>query len=793
MQNGKYAGLTPQQKYDLLTKDFLERDGDHFVRIRRTGRLGWEDTLPEGSAYSAAIVNPKSDRELLLNASKLARQMIVAMDTPFKVKVRISTNKSCTDSKEVFVATKVFDEPDMTPGEKLDVFLGLTVHEGSHLLYTDFAALKAPKMRNRLLCRLENIIEDEMIERHLGERKPGLANFLKATKYYYFGKYADAAAEVKQDRMTRLFNAVISLIRYPASLPPRDAEEFADELLRVRDILTPFPEDTPGCVEKAGELLELFKELAGKALDAMKKEQERQKKQENQEGNAQQGQPDNDGNSDGNGDPQESQTQEGDPGEDRDEPENDGSEPDEKPDGEAGNETEDGDEDPGDEDIPETDDGDEPDPGQDTGQEDGNDDGDDLPEEDPEDDTPEEGDGEEDGEEGDGDDSEEGKGSPETEDPGNPDNDDPEDNDSESVNPEDDDAKGPDKVSGNGTEGDADGEGDPTDGDGDADGGAAPLSDEETEKMLNDILDAAEELGTEPGAGQNPDEEQMCETAREKDQRTAMECDGDLETGILPGTVFIRKEADHRTYADSLRRVKRYVNATAAALRCNDTDYAYTLTGLRNGLLDTNRLAEARQGVPTVYMKKGRVRTDRVNLAVLVDESYSMDGYKETLARDTAVLLREATENISNVELYMYGYTSTWNAEANIFPYAEGRTRYDKDIIGSISAINGTPTAQAVMECAARIRRTSRVTTLMFIISDGMAIGGTAAVRKAVDKAQADGFQVIGISIDPSLPEEKLKEMYDRSIAMTDISQLPLSLSKTVKAALLRTAKKTRT
>ena len=34
------SNLTPEEKLDLLTKDFLERDGDHFVRIRKEGRLG---------------------------------------------------------------------------------------------------------------------------------------------------------------------------------------------------------------------------------------------------------------------------------------------------------------------------------------------------------------------------------------------------------------------------------------------------------------------------------------------------------------------------------------------------------------------------------------------------------------------------------------------------------------------------------------------------------------------------------------------------------------------------------
>ena len=157
-----YKGLTPEQKYDLLTRDFLERDGDTFVRIRTSDRLGWESTIPEDGAYSAVILNPKSERELYLNAVNLARQMIVAMNTPFRVNVRVSPNRSCTDGHTVYVATKVFDDPELPLGKKLDTFLGLTVHEGSHLLYTDFKELE--KNDNIIVHKLQNIFEDERIE-----------------------------------------------------------------------------------------------------------------------------------------------------------------------------------------------------------------------------------------------------------------------------------------------------------------------------------------------------------------------------------------------------------------------------------------------------------------------------------------------------------------------------------------------------------------------------------------------------------------------------------------------------
>ena len=41
--------MSDSELIEKLSKDWIERDGDSFVRIRKTGRLGWEETLEKGS------------------------------------------------------------------------------------------------------------------------------------------------------------------------------------------------------------------------------------------------------------------------------------------------------------------------------------------------------------------------------------------------------------------------------------------------------------------------------------------------------------------------------------------------------------------------------------------------------------------------------------------------------------------------------------------------------------------------------------------------------------------------
>ncbi len=77
-------------------------------------------------------------------------------------------------------------------------------------------------------------------------------------------------------------------------------------------------------------------------------------------------------------------------------------------------------------------------------------------------------------------------------------------------------------------------------------------------------------------------------------------------------------------------------------LRCNGSDRCHELRGLRSGSLDTGKLAEAVQGMESIYRRETTARADRMAAGILVDESGSMEAGKIEAARDTAVLLNEA-------------------------------------------------------------------------------------------------------------------------------------------------------
>ena len=253
--------MTTEQKIEVLEKDILQRTGRYFTSVRTNGRLGQEDASASGAVYSAAMLSPKDSADLHRMAYGHARDMIVAMNTPFRVRIALTPNASCTDGRVVSVATDMFDNPDLSAAQKIDIFTGLAVHEGSHLLYTDFNMMS--RSGNRVVADLFNIIEDERIEMLTGEERPGLAGFLGCVKYYYFDRHSarmrSRSGSIGLSRPARLMNSILAMVRYPKALDMDDAREFADTLYDVREVVLPFPKSCRDVLDAAERIYELIK------------------------------------------------------------------------------------------------------------------------------------------------------------------------------------------------------------------------------------------------------------------------------------------------------------------------------------------------------------------------------------------------------------------------------------------------------------------------------------------------------------------------------------------------------
>ena len=641
--------LTRTEKMEAISKDFLDRDQDTYVKIRRTGRLGWESLIPAGGSYSDMLRDCRGEGDVVKEAYDMARDYIVAMDTPYKVILRLSPEVSCTDSKVVYLSTRVFDDGDLSEGQKIDTFMGFAIHEGCHLKWTDFTQMGS--VDNDIVRNLINLLEDERIERLCGQEMPGYANYLKASKYYMFDLYLQRKAkEGKGGTLpapVRLLNAILSIIRYPKALGREDLEEFADYLYDVREIIKDYPSSAEEVTSAAKAVYEVIRKFFE---DKQKKESDEGQSDERETGGEKKSQ----------------------------------AECDEKSQAGCDNKSQ-----------------------------------------------------------------------------------------------EECDEKSP-----------ANAEGENRDQENEALRKAVESALSSLEKEMGDMS----ELTSVPGELEPLSEEDMAECVKRDSNQLAGICENMITLGETSSSVLYRAEEAREPYDESLRRVRKYIPAISKTLKGHCSEYAVTYRGMRSGILDTGKLAEAYQGVQTVYQREGRVRSDRMAVCVLIDESGSMYGEKIRAARDLAVLLSEAVSAVPAIDLYIYGHTYGDRCRDS---YCEGRKIAElqvyrekgytpKKALGGVDARSGNLDSVAIREAAARMRKFSSCRkNLMFVITDGAPNERYEQLTDTVKELERTGMNIVAVCIEPSYDPSAL---YTHHVRFTDMNRLAIDLGKMIKKAIMKNA-----
>ena len=129
------------------------------------------------------------------------------------------------------------------------------------------------------------------------------------------------------------------------------------------------------------------------------------------------------------------------------------------------------------------------------------------------------------------------------------------------------------------------------------------------EQDMNDIFDsikeALESLTGDPDKS-NISSDSQSETVKADRNLVGKICEGRAERGTQKGCVVIKEKPYKDRYMDSLSRVRKYIPAISKSLKCSSMEYKLIHKGMRSGMLDTGKIAEAFQGVPTVYMREGQ-------------------------------------------------------------------------------------------------------------------------------------------------------------------------------------------
>lgn len=265
-------------------------------------------------------------------------------------------------------------------------------------------------------------------------------------------------------------------------------------------------------------------------------------------------------------------------------------------------------------------------------------------------------------------------------------------------------------------------------------------------------------------------------------------------------TTFEYAPVNKDRYESIRKEVTAYASTISRLLRWEAKNKIDNLIRLKSGSLDTNFLVEARQRVDNVYYRTRRVKSEKVCVCLLIDESGSMSGTPISSARKTGVLFAEALHKVPHVDLYVYGHTadatqvfkskstpsSAWGTKnyTNIIIYKEpGKDNFRS--IASAEARGNNRDGVAITEVAKRVRSFTQDKVLYLVLSDGQpsASGyggstGMAHTKQAVQRCEKMGMHIIQVAMNNSVDSKKMFKNY---VKFTDMSSLAKDMGKLMK------------
>ena len=228
---------------NIYNSDWFGRNSD-FTRQGKD-RLFWES---DNEAYSSFLYPGTQEKieQMVSDDAKMTselQKLVKRFALTASIKSSHKSSGSYTNGKQIVISSNI---EDITPKKKLDVMIGLALHEISHCLYTEFSALKN---KNDIQKSLINIIEDELIETQLGMTYPGYANFFKAVKYHMFDKLGHEnllkKANSELEQIMTLFLYIVRYPKYVCEVDKKIMKTYEELFTKIKNIL-----DSHGCLSE---------------------------------------------------------------------------------------------------------------------------------------------------------------------------------------------------------------------------------------------------------------------------------------------------------------------------------------------------------------------------------------------------------------------------------------------------------------------------------------------------------------------------------------------------------------
>ncbi len=251
------------------------------------------------------------------------------------------------------------------------------------------------------------------------------------------------------------------------------------------------------------------------------------------------------------------------------------------------------------------------------------------------------------------------------------------------------------------------------------------------------------------------------------------------------------------SYINQYKAIKREnkfnIKRLGNALRVQMTSYKDIIKSQRNGKLD--KLVDGFIGDEHVYTKQTEGTKEKLSICLLIDESGSMGGVlddgksKVSVARNIGIMFNEALKVVDDIELFIYGFDSSYSSD-NLYIYKEPtKTKSDYNIL-RLRQRNGNADYVAIRDSAQKIRSFTKSKCLFIVLSDGLPChhNGSSYVMKtssaeeetklAVDDISKQGFVPMQIGIGTHY---ETNEMFKDWIQFQNYTQMTTNMVKLIR------------
>lgn len=222
---------------------WFKNNNDEFI-INVDNKLDWNNG---SNIFSSFIYSDDVAKNIIKDKSSLLFGLSFSFKgldlTKYSIKIIDGENTAYTTGETIYIGYDLKGSYNfINNNDKLDIYLGLLLHEICHCQFTNFNIVN--NRNNKLINYIQNILEDEVIERKFTLNYPGYGRYLGKLKTFMFDNIKmfddinnDVLGVNDLDKILTLFFYIIRYPKYLYKLDYNKISKYDDLFLKIKEVV----------------------------------------------------------------------------------------------------------------------------------------------------------------------------------------------------------------------------------------------------------------------------------------------------------------------------------------------------------------------------------------------------------------------------------------------------------------------------------------------------------------------------------------------------------------------------